>query len=251
MRAAASFGLAAALAACVSPAALAEPGEVVWTGDAQAFGEVSGPLFAPWDGALPGDALEGAVEVRNDGPKAVEVFVRATGLEDGGERAAELAAAMPITVVSDDGTEVYSGTVGGASMDEPVSLGAVAPGATRSLSFASEVPAEVGNDLAMSSLEAGWEFTVQEEAADEPGEGPSSEPGGEPGTTPGGSGSEGPGGSGGSAGAKDENPLKNPMKGLDKTGDGTLAGALALAGVLGAASTAGAVALAGRGRKER
>ena len=56
---------------------------------------------------------------------------------------------------------------------------------------------------------------------------------------------------GGSAGAKDENPLKNPMKGLDKTGDGTLAGALALAGALGAASTAGAVALAGRGRKER
>lgn len=146
--------------------ALADAGEVVWTGDADAFGSAQGSLFEPWNNAVPGDELDGEAVVRNDSNSEVIVYCEATGVTQG-DRAADLAAVMPLKVTDDEGAVLYVGQLDGAAMDSVVSLGTIAPGESRTLYFDSEVPAEVGNELALADTQVGWRFTVEELSDDQ------------------------------------------------------------------------------------
>jgi len=163
----ATFALLASLAlalSCAAPALAAEGSyEVRIDSSAEGLVSVDKDFFAHFGAVMPGDTLEGSVDIRNDG-NVERKFYFYTEPHDGSNRAEgeELLDLVTLTIAKGDGSELYEGPLRAGSLNDPVYLGAYKGGEGETISFSLHIPGELGNEFAMAKTEVVWVFGAED-----------------------------------------------------------------------------------------
>lgn len=143
---------------------------VSYEGAARNLVAVPEDFFINLGTAMPGDSLSDTAAIRNTTDTEAEFFFHTEIPEELTEAERELMEQFRL-VIRQEGTTLYTGTLGAQDLQYPVSLGRYQPGEKGSIHFTLTLPAELDNAYARRETSVNWVFSVrgEEEQIQEPG----------------------------------------------------------------------------------
>ena len=110
--------------------------------------------------AMPGDSAKAKFEVSNNGASTRMVTFAVEAAEAKAAKGQTLLDTAQLKVTRNDGKAIYEGVLRAASLGQGVELGTLEPGESTVVSFEVSIPADAGNDVAMSDDVLKCRFTA-------------------------------------------------------------------------------------------
>lgn len=121
-------------------------------------------LFAHFGMLVPGERGEGSVVLENASDRPCDFYLHANqNTESSRPETADAFSRVRLSISSLlSGETIYEGTLQAADLAGGAYLGTVDPGESIALTFAVEIPSDLGNEFALSEHTAPWVFAAQE-----------------------------------------------------------------------------------------
>lgn len=134
---------------------------VKYVGGAENFISDENNLFSHFDQLMPGDTVNGELELHNGSPNEVSVYFFTEEGEKNRESADDLFDKISLLIKNGDKV-IYDGTLRGAELKDAVLLGNLNPGDHHELFYEISVPTDLNNEYELAENEVIWNFQVQE-----------------------------------------------------------------------------------------
>ncbi len=117
-------------------------------------------FFQNFQRLMPGTSYTDQASISNSSEQAIELFFR-TGYDASQEDAASLLESLKLTIQYNQKT-LYQGNLKAEALEEGISLGIFAPGASGEMQYTITVPKELTNSFARRQAEVIWTYSMKE-----------------------------------------------------------------------------------------